>query len=31
MEGWHWATLLIVALAAYYVGRKYPLGLPGIG
>jgi hypothetical protein len=24
MNGWHWLTIVIVALVAYYVGAKFP-------
>lgn len=31
MNGWHWATILIVALVAYYVGAKYPALVQKVG
>ena len=24
MGGWHWLTLIIVAVGFYYIGSKYP-------
>jgi hypothetical protein len=31
MNGWHWLTIAIVALAAYYIGAKYPAMVSRVG
>jgi hypothetical protein len=31
MQGWHWLTLVIVAIVFYYVGAKYPAMVAKVG
>lgn len=31
MAGWHWLTLLVVAIVAYFVGAKYPAFASKVG